>query len=542
MPKNFPIPFKITSLTPQTIFFQSSYPWAFLLGAHYESTSRLYSLPNNFLSQSKLKKLLPDYDFPSLSNLSLPPLPSLRPYQQVDLGFLLPLKKIGIFSEMRTGKSPLALRLFQKWPISKLLLIVPAILQSQWQKATEEWIQKPSLIITHLEKKWRNYFYQKLTTGDESFILIISKDTFKLDKVYWEKVQKRKNLPSLAVIIDEAHFLRNYQSQQSKSLYTLRNIPYKMVLTGTPTVNHQSDIFGILKFLEPQKYTSYWKFVEEYFKVKKFKVTYRQKGKGRVRFFFRWEVGNFKSLAKKQELQQLVNSFSVNRRQKEVLPWLPKIMYQTESLLMEEEQRETYQKLVSRWKEHPPLDILAQLKTLTLYPPVLSLTKPGAKVNYLINYCLEQIDKNSSLLIFSTRSETFLIPLAEILTKKKIKVGLITGSTPFLKKEMIIKEFQSGKLNILLANLQCVGLGLNLSRANTVIFADRSYSPADNEQAEARFLPTTRQENQSVKLVIDLVCQGTIDEQILGLLKKKENLIKVLNDNPKSFFEQFKRV
>src|SRR5438105_2591985 len=33
-------------------------------------------------------------------------------------------------------------------------------------------------------------------------------------------------------------------------------------------------------------------------------------------------------------------------------------------------------------------------------------------------------------------------------------------------------------------------MGLNLSQADIAIFADRSYSPADNEQAEARFLPT----------------------------------------------------
>ena len=77
---------------------------------------------------------------------------------------------------------------------------------------------------------------------------------------------------------------------------------------------------------------------------------------------------------------------------------------------------------------------------------------------------------------------------------------------------------------------------MNLSRANTIIFADRSYSPADNEQAEARFLPTTDQENQSIRLVIDLVCQGTIDEQILNILKRKENLIKVLNEKPGKIF------
>jgi len=88
----------------------------------------------------------------------------------------------------------------------------------------------------------------------------------------------------------------------------------------------------------------------------------------------------------------------------------------------------------------------------------------------------------------------------------------------------------------LLCNLQTAGVGLNLSQAETIIFADRSYSPADNEQAEARFLPTSSEEVPRVRLVIDLICKGTIDEKILDLLKRKEDIIKVLNSNPGYFF------
>ena len=83
------------------------------------------------------------------------------------------------------------------------------------------------------------------------------------------------------------------------------------------------------------------------------------------------------------------------------------------------------------------------------------------------------------------------MPLAEILKEKKIEVGLITGQTNYQEKEQYIQKFQNGELKILLCNIQSAGVGLNLSRAETIIFADRSYSPADNEQAEARFLPTT---------------------------------------------------
>ncbi|CAG8852028.1 24974_t:CDS:2, partial [Racocetra persica] len=112
---------------------------------------------------------------------------------------------------------------------------------------------------------------------------------------------------------------------------------------------------------------------------------------------------------------------------------------------------------------YQPLEVLANLKTLTLYPPALGLPGPGK-------------------------------PLSQILATKKITTGLIIGKTNFQEREENINKFQNGTLDILLCNIQSAGMGLNLSRAETIIFADRSYSPADNEQAEARFLPTTNSE------------------------------------------------
>jgi len=55
-----------------------------------------------------------------------------------------------------------------------------------------------------------------------------------------------------------------------------------MVLTGTPMVNHASDVYGILHFLKPNEYNSYDAFVERYFVVNYFrkKILVRPKGGG----------------------------------------------------------------------------------------------------------------------------------------------------------------------------------------------------------------------------------------------------------------------
>src|SRR6185437_1335785 len=51
------------------------------------------------------------------------------------------------------------------------------------------------------------------------------------------------------------------------------------------------------------------------------------------------------------------------------------------------------------------------------------ISGPGSKINYLLNFLRER--KEQSIIVFSTRSETFLEPLAEALSKKKISTGLI---------------------------------------------------------------------------------------------------------------------
>jgi SNF2 family DNA or RNA helicase len=81
------------------------------------------------------------------------------------------------------------------------------------------------------------------------------------------------------VIIDEGHFLRSHKTQQSKSIYTLNDVEYKMVLTGTPMVNHAADVFGILHFLKPDEFPSWEKFINEYFFVNYFRRLIKMKKK-----------------------------------------------------------------------------------------------------------------------------------------------------------------------------------------------------------------------------------------------------------------------
>lgn len=520
----------------QQVVLKINYSWAVCLNANYDGKARNYYLSLTEFNCQKLKKIFPAYDFPVSQLPNEKTALQLRRYQQEDVNFLSKQKSIAIFNEMRTGKTPTALMIFQQWSVDNLLIICPGILQTQWQESVERWLNKSAYVISYLPLTDRQVFYQKFCQ-EKGWIIIVSKDIFKIDAEYFKDLRKKKVV--FCTIIDEAHFLRNYQSQQSKSIYTLKDSQYKMVLTGTPMVNHSIDIFGILKFLQPTVYTSYWKFAEEFFLI------YQNSFKKRV-------LG-FKSEEKQKAFQILLNQFSVSRKQREVLPWLPLIESKEEKLLMAEDQQNVYSRWTQKWDKNYPLEFLAKLKTLTLYPPGLireeenkrdfltekdrQLLKKcqGSKITYLINFCQENSDQ--SIIIFSTRSETFLEPLAKFLQENiKKEIGLITGKVSPQQRNDFIDSFQQKKIKILLCNIQSAGMGLKLSEADIAIFADRSYSPADNEQAEARFLPTQANENRKVRTIIDLTCKGTIDEKILSLLKKKKDITKIVSLMPEYFF------
>ena len=132
---------EITEVNPEKIVFKTTYPWAFCLGAKQENKLKYYSLSINPLNYQKLQKIVPNYDFSSIivnTPFNFAKLPMLRDYQLADVKFLSRLKSVAIFSEMRTGKTPIALMTFRQWPVSNLLIITPSVLQQQWQKSVEE--------------------------------------------------------------------------------------------------------------------------------------------------------------------------------------------------------------------------------------------------------------------------------------------------------------------------------------------------------------------------------------------------------------------
>jgi SNF2 family DNA or RNA helicase len=432
----------------------------------------------------------------------------LRPYQHQDIRFLQQLPNAAIFNEQRTGKTPTTLKLLEAERHEKIIIICPASLVLNWKKEVETWTSLKAFAVNGTKTKRTNtYGAWTLRKG----CLILSKDTAKAD------VDLLSKFSNYALVVDEAHFLRNYKSQQSKAVFQLgKNASKRLALTGTPAVNKGDNLYGILHFLYPSRFSSYWAFVERYFKI----------------FDAPWGVKEVSGYKRKEELQEILDLISVQRKRSEVMSWIPPKQYQTIALEMSSKQRKAYDEMLHLFTvEEADLDapsVLAQLtrlRQICLAPELLNINAPSAKEQFILEW-LEN-NPNEQVIIFSNFS-SYLKKLHDKVMKFD-NLGMIIGETTKEHRAKVVDYFQSGKIRIILANIQAAGVGLTLDKASTVIFLDRAYTVAENQQAEDRAVATTENSNQDC-MIIDVVCENSIDEHINDILSKKKSVIEVVNN------------
>lgn len=432
----------------------------------------------------------------------------LREYQRQDVNFLVNMTYAGVFNEQRTGKTPTMCRVIERIG-EKTVVICPASLILNWRDEVRKWTDLNVWVAMGTKAK-REKTYEDFQKYDG--VLVIGKETARNDIAYLSKMFYH------TMIVDEAHFLRNRGSKQSEAICTLgKYAQRKYALTGTPATSSPADVFGILHFLDANKWSSYWQFVERYFNI-----TESHWGGGAK------NIGGFKSVARRTEYEELLNIVSVQRKRKDIMQWLPAKQYQTVNVTMSKEQKSAYDEMRTTFEvEEIGLDAptvitqMLRLRQITSVPSVLGLPN-GAKFDFILEYLADNPDEH--VLIFSN----FSSGLRKLKPYLK-KVGIITGEESKDLRHNYISQFQNGQLQVLLCNIEAAGTGLTLDRASTVIFLDRHFNPTQNEQAEDRIVATQEGRNLS-SLIIDLVCEGTIDEKILEMVKQKKNITSVANN------------
>ena len=112
----------------------------------------------------------------------------------------------------------------------------------------------------------------------------------------------------------------------------------------------------------------------------------------------------------------------------------------------------------------------------------------------------------------------------------KVRTRIITGSTKGVASSSGIKDFQQGRVDILIGQIQAIEEGINLSRASDMYIVSESLSTKTRIQVERRIINTEK----NVPGIIHSVCtEGTIDMYLAKLLQDK---VKVANSHIEDFY------
>lgn len=454
----------------------------------------------------------------------------LRPYQLEDMEKLKTKKAMGCFNEQRTGKTPTALVTLDSEGHKKILIVTVSSAIFQWQEEFTRWTGRPCVVV-HGTKPQRQKQIASWTDG-----LVISYDALKTipsrikDKFTLEETNGReghieeilKKNPS-AVIIDEAHKIKNPKSAVAKSIFQLSKIERKLALTGTPAPNKPWEIYSILHFLYPKIFANYWPFINEYFNTSR-------RTAGGHSFI---DIVGFKP-GKQFKLQTQLSFISTNRKRKEVMPWLPEKDY-TQVKLQPTKEQLKYLKDLNKYFEtdnniivQGVLDRLTRERQICLAPALLDLKGNSPKLDWIKQYIKDYPEKPT---IIFTKFTSFIK-----LLEKELPPGTfcsIIGDTNTKQRNEYKLAFQDGKVNLLLIQLDVGKEALTLDRAETIIFCDKYPPAADIQQAEDRFVATTKERADKPHNIIELILKDTYDEHLYKLVQQRKSDIDCINDYKK---------
>ena len=156
---------------------------------------------------------------------------------------------------------------------------------------------------------------------------------------------------------------------------------------------------------------------------------------------------------------------------------------------------------------------------------VANLEEDSSKARRLLEIIDSAADDSRKVLVFTFFLNT-AYGIANLLGDKC--VGMINGSVPPAKRQEIVEEFDAAEPgSVLVAQIQSGGTGMNIQCASVVVFCEPQYKPSIENQAVSR---AYRMGQTRSVLAFRLLCENTVDEHILEIIRDKQKIFDAFAD------------
>lgn len=314
------------------------------------------------------------------------------------------------------------------------------------------------------------------------------------------KFEELNVIPFDAMVFDEAHYLKNYKAQRTKVAKRLvKGVPHLLFLSGTPFMNKRMELFPLLNMLDPKSFSNAIQFGVRY--------------AGGVFQHGHWVVPPV-GRTNTEELKERLSRIMVRRTKREVASQLPALT--RVSIPVEIENRKEYEREIretrKRIREHKGKMTSAVL--LSLMSKLRQIIGHG-KVKAAVELAEDILESGNQVVLFAHHIAV-VEELKEALHEHG--VGVISGDVPAKDRQRLIDMFlQSKDLRVMVITVAGAE-GIDLYSASNIVFVEREWTPAKEEQAESR---SHRNGQVNPVSAYYMVAKGTLDEHFDEIVRRK---------------------
>src|SRR5580765_1961062 len=418
---------------------------------------------------------------------------------------------VGIFDEMGLGKTIQAEGIIkfhpELWPT---LWIVKSGLKYQFATSILKWMGRehvPQIIET--SKEWLIPGLKHYIVGYDMLVPKVKtlKNGTVVNQGFDISAFEREDIKIKCVVLDECQQIKNVDSTRTQMVRRVAKGKKVIALSGTPWKNRGSELFPVLNMLDPMKFGSAERFKRQW-----------------VDTYWQGAILKEGGIRNVKAFKEYTKDMCIRRERTEVMTELPLVNRTKLYVKMNPEQEEAYDAVVDEfvaWYEEnvSQLSGMAIIGAMQKMRHLVALAKIPATVEFVEEF-VEDTDRK--MVIFAHHRDVQEHIFTELEKfKNEMPVLRITadmnGEDRFKAQELFNKSPRA----LMVASTLAAGEGLNLQTCADCVIHERQWNPANEEQAEGRFIRIGQTATSVNAAYAHLEGLTTIDPQLDAIVERK---------------------
>lgn len=452
-------------------------------------------------------------------------------HQSEGVTFLGKRKGAILADEMGLGKTRQAIVALGQASDHLNVIVCPATLKDNWEKEIRMVFPEDDVLVSG--KTVSAVALRKLEHHDPAWLII----NYEQQGKWIGELLKRK----YCLVGDEAHYIKGSSARTKYFLMLAEHAKRVYLLTGTPILNRPIELYNLLRAVKHPlgQHGGKGRYAERYCgaramasvvdKEKNFShfIVHRSQSHAFRYNPRRYVVRYFTDMrgaTNLEELRKKIDPVFLRRMKEEVLDLPEKIETRVDVVLGRKDRKRydsAFDDYVKFLRENPMEG--KNINNILLAKHLVELQKlkqvcSEAKIGRVVEDVENALEQDEPAVIFTQYRATL-----SAFAKHWPLAVTIDGETPIHKRQAIVDAFQAGKAKVFVGNVKAAGVGITLTAASNVYFADLDWTPAVHDQAADRCHRIGQTGTVNVRYY---VAKDTLEEDIMEMLASKREVIR----------------